>query len=190
MVPSSSLDANRFTGNIESPSISWSLTVHYRLHNSPTMNTAHPLHSISWRYAFITLYLRLGFSFSFTHQNPLCISLPTPSPPPPLHPACHMSCQFQHPWFPYPTNIWSRSQYPRGLRRGSVATRLLRLCVRIPLWTWMFVCCGRCVLLSRGICDEMITGPEESYRMWCVGECDLETSWMRRPWPPGGCCAK
>jgi hypothetical protein len=20
--------------------------------------------------------------------------------------------------------------------------------------------------------------------------CDLETSWMRRPWPPGGCCAQ
>jgi len=20
--------------------------------------------------------------------------------------------------------------------------------------------------------------------------CDLETSWMRRPWPTGGCCAK
>jgi hypothetical protein len=35
----------------------------------------------------------------------------------------------------------------------------------------------------------MITCPEESYRLWCVG-CDLETSWMRRPRPTGGCWAK
>ena len=38
-----------------------------------------------------------------------------------------------------------------------------------------------CVL--RGFCDELITRPEESYRLWCVVVCDLETSWMRRPWP-------
>jgi hypothetical protein len=38
--------------------------------------------------------------------------------------------------------------------------------------------------------DEMITRPEESYRLWCVVECDLETSYMRRPWPIGGCRAK
>ena len=37
---------------------------------------------------------------------------------------------------------------------------------------------------------ELITGPEESYRLWCVVVCDLETSRMRRPWPNGGCCAK
>jgi len=36
----------------------------------------------------------------------------------------------------------------------------------------------------------VITRPEESYRLWCVVECDLETSRMRRPWPTGGCCAK
>jgi hypothetical protein len=40
----------------------------------------------------------------------------------------------------------SRSQYPRGLRRGSVAARLLGLRVRIPPGPWMFslvsvVCC-------------------------------------------------
>ena len=29
------------------------------------------------------------------------------------------------------------------------------------------------------------TGPEESYRMCCVVVCDLETSWMRRPWSTG-----
>ena len=83
----------------------------------------------------------------------------------------------------------------------------------------MSVCC-MCCLLGRGFCDELITGPEESYRLWCVVVCDLETSltlnlltttivappsnaskWqmgfnsafkglMRRPWPTGGCRAK
>jgi len=45
------------------------------------------------------------------------------------------------------------------------------------------------VLSGRGLCDELITRPEESYRLLCVVVCDLETSWMRRPWPTGGCCA-
>jgi hypothetical protein len=39
----------------------------------------------------------------------------------------------------------------------------------------MFVCCECCVLLGRGLCDELITHPEESYRPWCVVVCDLET---------------
>jgi hypothetical protein len=29
-------------------------------------------------------------------------------------------------------------------------------------------------LSGRGICDELITRPEESYRLWCVVVCDLE----------------
>jgi len=29
-------------------------------------------------------------------------------------------------------------------------------------------------LSGRGLCDELITGPEESYRLWCVVVCDLE----------------
>jgi len=36
----------------------------------------------------------------------------------------------------------------------------------------------------------MITSPEESYRLWCVVICDLETSCIRRPWPTRGCRAK
>jgi len=32
------------------------------------------------------------------------------------------------------------------------------------------------VLSGRGICGELITRPEESYRLWCVVVCDLETS--------------
>ena len=29
---------------------------------------------------------------------------------------------------------------------------------------------------GRGLCDELITLPEESYRLWCVVVCDLETT--------------
>jgi len=30
------------------------------------------------------------------------------------------------------------------------------------------------VLSGRGLCDELITRPEECYRLWCVVVCDLE----------------
>jgi len=50
----------------------------------------------------------------------------------------------------------------------------------------MSVCCECCVLSGRGLCDELITRPEESYRLWCVVVCDLETLWMKRLWPTGG----
>jgi hypothetical protein len=49
----------------------------------------------------------------------------------------------------------------------------------------MFVCCECCVLSGRGLYDGLITRPEESYRLWCVVMCDLETSCVRRPWPTG-----
>jgi hypothetical protein len=44
----------------------------------------------------------------------------------------------------------------------------------------MFVHC-ECFVLSGILCEELITCPEESYRLWCV-VCDLETSRMRLPW--------
>ena len=28
--------------------------------------------------------------------------------------------------------------------------------------------------VGRGLCDELIARPEESYRLWCVVVCDLE----------------
>jgi len=34
----------------------------------------------------------------------------------------------------------------------------------------MFVCCECCV---RGLCHELITRPEDSYRLWCCFVCDL-----------------
>ena len=42
------------------------------------------------------------------------------------------------------------------------------------------------MLSGRGLCDALITRPEESYRLWCVVVCDLETARMRRPWPALG----
>jgi hypothetical protein len=36
----------------------------------------------------------------------------------------------------------------------------------------MFVSFTVFVLLGRGLCDEPIPRPEESYQLWCVFECD------------------
>ena len=38
------------------------------------------------------------------------------------------------------------------------------------------------MLSGRGLCDELITRPEESYRLWCVVVCGLETSRMGAPY--------
>ena len=58
--------------------------------------------------------------------------------------------------------------------------------VRIPPGLWMFIGCECCVLSRRGLCDELITRPEESYRLWCVVVCDQETSQARRVKPATG----
>ena len=44
----------------------------------------------------------------------------------------------------------------------------------------MVVRCECCVLSGRGLCDGLITRPEESCRLWCFLMCDLEISRMRR----------
>jgi hypothetical protein len=56
-----------------------------------------------------------------------------------------------------------RSQWPRGLRRGSAAARLLGSWVRIPPVAWMSVSCECCVLSDRGLCDGLVPRLEESY---------------------------
>jgi len=62
--------------------------------------------------------------------------------------------------------------WPRGLRRASVAARLLGLRVRkkkkIPPGPWMPVSFECCVLSGTGPCVGLITRPEEFYQMWCV----------------------
>jgi len=37
-------------------------------------------------------------------------------------------------------------------------------------------------LSGRVLCDELVTSPEESYRLCCVVVCDLETSRMGAPY--------
>jgi hypothetical protein len=79
-----------------------------------------------------------------------------------------------------------RFQQLRGLRCRSAATRCWdcgfeshrghgRLSVANA------VCCQ-----VRGFCEGLITRPEESYWLWCVIMCGLETLGMRRLWPTGG----
>jgi hypothetical protein len=84
-------------------------------------------------------------------------------------------CQIEHEMF--------RSQWPCALRRTSSAARLLRSWVRIPPGAWMSVCC---VLSGRGLCDGLITRPEESWRWWRVVVCDKETSKKRKLKPATG----
>jgi len=43
------------------------------------------------------------------------------------------------------------------------------------------------VLSGRDLCDELITRPEESYRLWDVVVCDLETSKEEVKSPLKGC---
>jgi len=58
------------------------------------------------------------------------------------------------------------TRHGRNQWRGSAAARLLRFWDRIP--PGASKCCKCCVLLGRGLCDELITRREESYRVWCV----------------------
>ena len=76
----------------------------------------------------------------------------------------------------------SRSHWLHSLRRGSTAAHFLRLWVQIPPGAWMSVCHECCVLSGRGLCDEPIAPPEESY-LCGVSECDLKTLTIRRPRP-------
>ena len=46
----------------------------------------------------------------------------------------------------------------------------------------MHVCCECCVLSGGCLCDELITRPEESSRVWCVVVWDQQSFWTRRPW--------
>jgi hypothetical protein len=62
------------------------------------------------------------------------------------------------------------------------ASHLLRSWVPIPPGAWIFVCCECRVVSGRGLCNELIARPEESYRLCCVVVCDLETSRIGAPY--------
>ena len=64
-----------------------------------------------------------------------------------------------------------RCQWARGIRRRSVAARLVRMRFRVPSAVWMAVCC----VSSRGLCDGPISHSEESYQL---------CAW-HRVWPGG-----
>ena len=70
----------------------------------------------------------------------------------------------------------SRTLWPRGVRCGSAAARLLGLRVRIPPGSWMSVSCQYIVLSSTDHCDGPITRPEKSYRVF---ECNREAVTVR-----------
>jgi hypothetical protein len=63
-----------------------------------------------------------------------------------------------------------RSQWPLGLRRRSTAARSPATIVGSNPIGGMDVCL-LCVLSGRGLCNEMITRPAESYRLWRVVVC-------------------
>jgi hypothetical protein len=50
----------------------------------------------------------------------------------------------------------------------------------------MPVSCEYCVLSDRGLCDGLVTRPEESYRVWCVLSVIVKPRTLRRPRPPKG----
>ena len=82
------------------------------------------------------------------------------------------------------TNIHAPVGFEPKISAGErpAAARLLRSWVRIPPGAWIFVCCECRVLSGRGLCDGLITRPEESYQLCCVVVSDLETSWMGAPY--------
>ena len=133
------------------------------------------------RQAGLTTRVRAAMKFFFSQNPPACddslqmftrnrfVSMCTKSKH--HHSASYKNATWNREMFIFVdhTKKLSRSQWPRGLRRRSAAARLLRLWVRIPPGAWMFTCCECCVLSGRGLCDELITRPEESYRLCCIG---------------------
>jgi hypothetical protein len=75
---------------------------------------------------------------------------------------------------------WKTGMISAGERPQTA--HLLRSWVRIPPGAWIFVCCECRVLSGRGLCDELITRPEDSYRLCCIVVCDLETSRICAPY--------
>jgi hypothetical protein len=61
----------------------------------------------------------------------------------------------------------NRSQWPRGLRRGSAAALLAGIVGSNPAGG-IDDCCECCVLSGRGLCVGPITRPEESDKVRCL----------------------
>ena len=82
------------------------------------------------------------------------------------HNVYHVSASLPH---------WSR--LPCGLRRRSAAFCFLGSRVRIPLKVWVLICCGCLCCVGSGLCNELITRPEKSFRA-CVCVCVCVLRWV------------
>jgi len=76
-------------------------------------------------------------------------------------------------------------RFPSCIRSWYAVVRFFILWVRDPPLGWIFCCCCFycCVLSGTGVCDELITRWEQSYRLECVVVCHPQTSRIKRPWP-------
>ena len=86
--------------------------------------------------------------------------------------------------------LHSRAQWPNGFKARVCGRPLSGNAGSNPAEALMSVSCECCVLSGRGLCDGPIPRPEESYWLCCVIVCHVETSTVRRPWAPSGCCAR
>jgi hypothetical protein len=86
--------------------------------------------------------------------------------------------------------LHSRAQWPNSLKVSVWGRPLSGNAGSNPAEALMSVSCGCCVLSSRGLCNGPIPSPEETYRLCCVTACHVETSTVKRPWAPLGCCAR
>ena len=89
-------------------------------------------------------------------------------------------------------NAHMLSQWPSGLKarvfgRSLAGTAGLNPAGIMAVSLVQVLCVARWMSLRR---TDVSPSPEESYRLWCVSVCDLETWRTRRPWPALGCCAR
>jgi len=78
-----------------------------------------------------------------------------------------------------------RSPLPRGLKLASTVASLLGLWVPI---TQRHACLSLVRVVCSLVCVGLITRPDASYWVWCVGLWSW-SSLMKRPWPTRSCCA-
>jgi hypothetical protein len=86
--------------------------------------------------------------------------------------------------------VVQQGQKAKSGQSGQRSTDKIERTKRIPPVGSIFVSCECCVMSGTGPCDGPIPRPEETYRLWCVILCDLQTSRMRRPWIAWGCRAR